>query len=140
MQRYIIKRLLLLPVLLLVFSVIAFILIQAPPGDFLTSYIAELAASGSSMDRAQIDALRALYGLDQNHCKHFAAQCLQARRLIERGVRFVQIYSGGNANQPEHKAEKKAENAEGPQLPSANKEEVAQSQGDVDDLLASLGF
>ena len=62
---YIMKRLLLLPFLLLIFSVIAFILIQAPPGDFLTSYIAELAASGSSMERAQIDALRALYGLDQ---------------------------------------------------------------------------
>ena len=62
---YIIKRLLLLPFLLLIFSVIAFLLIQAPPGDFLTSYIAELAASGSSMERAQIYALRALYGLDQ---------------------------------------------------------------------------
>jgi len=65
MLQYIIKRLLLLPLLLLIFSVIAFILIQAPPGDFLTSYMAELAASGSSMDRAQIDALRTLYGLDQ---------------------------------------------------------------------------
>jgi len=63
--QYIIKRLLLLPLLLFIFSIIAFILIQAPPGDFLTSYIAELAASGSSMDRAQIDALRTLYGLDQ---------------------------------------------------------------------------
>jgi len=65
MLQYIIKRLLLLPVLLFIFSIIAFILIQAPPGDFLTSYMAELAASGSSMDRAQIDALRTLYGLDQ---------------------------------------------------------------------------
>lgn len=65
MLQYIIKRLLLLPILLFIFSIIAFILIQAPPGDFLTSYIAELAASGSSMDRAQIDALRTLYGLDQ---------------------------------------------------------------------------
>ena len=65
MLQYIIKRLLLLPLLLFIFSIIAFILIQAPPGDFMTSYIAELAASGSSMDRAQIDALRALYGLDQ---------------------------------------------------------------------------
>ena len=65
MLHYIIKRLLLLPLLLFVFSIIAFILIQAPPGDFLTSYMAELAASGSSMDRAQIDALRTLYGLDQ---------------------------------------------------------------------------
>ena len=62
---YIIKRLLLLPVLLFIFSVVAFILIQAPPGDFVTSYVAELAASGSSMDRLQIEALRNLYGLDQ---------------------------------------------------------------------------
>jgi peptide/nickel transport system permease protein len=65
MLQYIIKRLLILPFLLFIFSIIAFILIQAPPGDFLTSYMAELAASGSSIERAQIDALRALYGLDQ---------------------------------------------------------------------------
>ena len=65
MLQYIIKRLLILPLLLFIFSIIAFILIQAPPGDFLTSYIAELATSGSSIERAQIDALRALYGLDQ---------------------------------------------------------------------------
>jgi peptide/nickel transport system permease protein len=62
---YIIKRLLLLPLLLFIFSIVAFILIQAPPGDFVTSYVAELAASGSSMGRAQIEALRSLYGLDQ---------------------------------------------------------------------------
>jgi peptide/nickel transport system permease protein len=65
MLQYIIKRLLILPFLLIAFSVIAFVLIQAPPGDFITSYIAELSASGSSVDRAQIDALRELYGLDQ---------------------------------------------------------------------------
>ena len=65
MLQYIIKRLLILPFLLFIFSIIAFILIQAPPGDFLTSYIAELATSVSSIERAQIDALRALYGLDQ---------------------------------------------------------------------------
>lgn len=62
---YIVKRLLLLPPLLFVFSIVAFILIQAPPGDFVTSYVAELAASGSSVDQAQIEALRQLYGLDQ---------------------------------------------------------------------------
>lgn len=65
MHLFILKRLLLLPVLLFIFSIVAFILIQAPPGDFLTSYIAELAAGGSSVDQAQIDALRARYGLDQ---------------------------------------------------------------------------
>lgn len=62
---YIVKRLLILPLLLFFFSVISFILIQAPPGDFVTSYVAELAASGSSMDQLQIDALRQLYGLDE---------------------------------------------------------------------------
>ena len=33
-----------------------------------------------------------LYGLDNPKCAHFAKQCLMARRLVERGVRFVQIY------------------------------------------------
>jgi len=62
---FIIKRLLLLPFLLLVFSVISFALILAPPGDFLTSYIAELAAGGTAIDQAQIEALERMYGLDQ---------------------------------------------------------------------------
>ncbi|MFQ5593295.1 MAG: ABC transporter permease [Anaerolineae bacterium] len=65
MLQYIIKRLLLLPLLLFIFSVFSFMVIQAPPGDFVTSYVAELAASGSSMDQAQIDALRQMYGLDR---------------------------------------------------------------------------
>lgn len=65
MLQYVIKRLLLLPLLLFIFSIFAFAVIQAPPGDFVTSYIAELAASGSSMDQAQMDALRDLYGLDK---------------------------------------------------------------------------
>ena len=65
MTQQIVKRLLLLPVLLFIFSVFSFIIIQAPPGDFVTSYIADLAASGSAMDQAQIDALRSQYGLDQ---------------------------------------------------------------------------
>ncbi len=65
MAQYIIQRLLLLPLLIFIFSVIAFALIQAPPGDFITSYIAELAASGSTMEKAQIDALRTQYGLDR---------------------------------------------------------------------------
>ncbi len=65
MLQYIIKRLLLLPLLLFIFSVFAFFIIQAPPGDFVDAYIAELSTSGSSMDRVQIEALRERYGLDQ---------------------------------------------------------------------------
>ena len=40
-----------------------------------------------------------LYGADNPQCAHFARQCLLARRLVERGVRFVQIYSGGTTNE-----------------------------------------
>ncbi len=65
MLRVVLHRLLLLPVLLLVFSIAVFALVQAPPGDFLTSYLSMLAASGSSVDQAQVDALRRQFGLDQ---------------------------------------------------------------------------
>ena len=37
--------------------------------------------------------------IDNPRCSHFAKQCLMARRLVERGVRFVQIYSGGMENE-----------------------------------------
>lgn len=40
-----------------------------------------------------------LYGIGVEHCDHFARQCLTTRRLLERGVRYVQIYSGGMENQ-----------------------------------------
>lgn len=65
MLRYTIQRLLILPFLILFFSIIVFALVQAPPGDFLTSYIATLASSGSSMDQAQVDALKMQFGVDQ---------------------------------------------------------------------------
>jgi hypothetical protein len=41
---------------------------------------------------------RALYGLDVERTFDFGRKCLIARRLVERGVRFVQIYSGGAHN------------------------------------------
>jgi hypothetical protein len=40
-------------------------------------------------------ATRALYGLDDRRTADFGTRCLLARRLVERGVRFVQVYSGG---------------------------------------------
>jgi len=43
--------------------------------------------------------IKNLYGLNEKRCSHFARQCLMARRMVERGVRFVQIYSGGMENQ-----------------------------------------
>ncbi|QEG24305.1 DUF1501 domain-containing protein [Mariniblastus fucicola] len=39
-----------------------------------------------------------LYGLDDKKTEYFGRQCLMARRLVERGVRYIQIYSGGAHN------------------------------------------
>lgn len=39
-----------------------------------------------------------LYGIDQPRTRDFGQKCLLARRLVERGVRFIQIYSGGAHN------------------------------------------
>jgi uncharacterized protein (DUF1501 family) len=40
-------------------------------------------------------ATRTMYGLDENQTRDFGTRCLLARRLVERGVRFIQVYSGG---------------------------------------------
>ncbi len=47
---------------------------------------------------AETQATQKMYGLDRRESTAFGRQCLMARRLVERGVRFVQIYSGGNHN------------------------------------------
>jgi peptide/nickel transport system permease protein len=65
MFRFIVQRLLILPFLLILFSIIVFWLVQAPPGDYLTSYIATLASGGSSIREEQVEALRHQFGLDQ---------------------------------------------------------------------------
>ncbi len=45
------------------------------------------------------EATRKLYGLDNPVTEPFGHQCLMARRLVERGVRFVQLYHGGLGDQ-----------------------------------------
>ena len=46
-------------------SVLSFVIIQLPPGDFVTTYIARLSESGTTASEAEAAALRAEYGLDQ---------------------------------------------------------------------------
>lgn len=46
----------------------------------------------------ETETTKAMYGLNNRVTEPFGRQCLLARRLVERGVRFIQIYSGGNHN------------------------------------------
>lgn len=67
--------------------------------SFELAYRMQAAAPETFAVDREPEFIQRLYGLDQPHCRHFAAQCLMARRMVERGVRFVQIYSGGMENQ-----------------------------------------
>lgn len=67
--------------------------------SFELAYRMQMAAPEALDVDRESAATRKLYGLDEPRCKHFARQCLVARRLVERGVRFIQIYSGGEENE-----------------------------------------
>jgi len=67
--------------------------------SFELAYRMQTAAPEAFDVNREPEHIRKQYGLDQPHCAHMALQCLTARRLVERGVRFVQIYSGGMENQ-----------------------------------------
>jgi hypothetical protein len=66
---------------------------------FELAYRMQMAAPEALDIHKETAATQQLYGLDNAKCTHFAKQCLMARRLVERGVRCVQIYSGGEENE-----------------------------------------
>ena len=73
--------------------------LEARIESFELAYRMQSAAPDALNVRQEPEHIQELYGLDDDRCKHIAAQCLTARRMIERGVRYVQIYSGGMENQ-----------------------------------------
>jgi peptide/nickel transport system permease protein len=64
MLKYIIKRIILMIPTLIGISMIAFMIIQLPPGDYLTSLLASMADSGQTIDETQMARMREIYGLD----------------------------------------------------------------------------
>ena len=64
MFRYFVQRLLVMIPTLIVISIAIFVIIQAPPGDWIETYIAQLEAQGEAVDPAKIEFLRKTYGLD----------------------------------------------------------------------------
>lgn len=64
MFNYIVRRILLTIPTVLVITVVTFIVIQLPEGDYLTNYISQLQSTGTVLDVSEIEALRQRYGLD----------------------------------------------------------------------------
>jgi hypothetical protein len=67
--------------------------------SFELAYRMQMAAPEALDFGKESETTKKLYGIDEKRCGHFAKQCLMARRMVERGVRFVQIYSGGEENE-----------------------------------------
>ena len=65
MLAYIVRRFILAIVTIWSITVLAFAIIQLPPGDYVTSYVASMSASGNAVSEAEAQALRMQYGLDQ---------------------------------------------------------------------------
>ena len=64
MLSYIVHRLMIMIPTLLAISLVIFIIIQLPPGDYFSSYIAELQSQGEAADMQKINFLREQYGFD----------------------------------------------------------------------------
>jgi len=58
----------------------------------------QMAVPEAIQDKEESEETKRMYGLDQEVTKPFGQVCLAARRLSERGVRFVQVYHGGAGN------------------------------------------
>ncbi len=65
MLRYILRRVGIMIPTLMVVSIVSFVIIQLPPGDFLSSYIAQLSMQGDYVDQDILDALERRYGMGQ---------------------------------------------------------------------------
>jgi len=73
--------------------------LEARIESFELAYRMQAAAPEALDLDSEPEYIQRLYGLDQQVSAPFGRQCIMARRLVERGVRFVQIYSGGNENE-----------------------------------------
>jgi peptide/nickel transport system permease protein len=65
MLSFIVKRILRMIPQLFLISLIAFVIIQLPPGDYLTEYMNRLRASGATVDQAIVERFTRMYGLDR---------------------------------------------------------------------------
>jgi len=72
MLKYTLRRLLIMLPTLLVISIVTFIIIQLPPGDFLTNQIAELQSQGDKAALEKVEFLRKQYGLDKPMVEQYA--------------------------------------------------------------------
>ena len=65
MSGYVIRRVAYTVTVLIAVSIFGFIIIELPPGDFVSTKVAQLEATGQRVNQEMVDALRLQYGLDK---------------------------------------------------------------------------
>ena len=93
MLGYFIRRLFLAAVTIWAITVVSFVIIQLPPGDFVDAYVAQSAAMGSAITMEEAAALRQAYGLDEP----LLVQYFKWLSLISRGEFGVSFEFGWDA-------------------------------------------
>ncbi len=71
MLTYSARRIMVMIPTLVAISMLVFVIIQLPPGDYLTTHIAELQSQGEKIDQGKIDFLRQQYGLDKPYWEQY---------------------------------------------------------------------
>lgn len=72
--------------------------LQARIASYELAYKLQASAPEATDLSTEDDKTKALYGMDEERSADFGRKCLLARRMVERGVRFIQLYSGGGHN------------------------------------------
>jgi hypothetical protein len=78
--------------------------LEARLNSFELAYRMQSAAPEAVDLSKESDATRKLYGMDNEVTQKYGTNCLLARRLVERGVRFVEVYSGSGSGWDAHNA------------------------------------
>jgi len=76
--------------------------LEARIDTYELAYQMQAAAPEAVDSSGESEATRRLYGLDDEHTEPFGRNCLLARRLVERGVRFVELYAGSGSGWDAH--------------------------------------
>ena len=89
----------------------------------------------------ETEATRRLYGIGQKETNEFGTRCLLARRMVEKGVRFVQLYSGDTGGWDAHKdvLQNHSKYCRRTDLPIAGLLKDLKSHGLLDDTLVIWG-
>src|SRR5439155_18079351 len=78
--------------------------LEARLASFELAYRMQTAAPEAVDLTKETEATRKLYGMDDDVSAKYGTNCLLARRLVERGVRFVEVYSGSGSGWDAHNA------------------------------------